>query len=68
MEGERLQVFIRKDGRYAWRKKDGNNQIVATDGGQGFEQRAGAQAAASREFPTLPVEHLDAVEDDATTE
>lgn len=38
-EGERLEVYVRKDGLYDWRKRDGNKQTVATSGGQGFAQR-----------------------------
>lgn len=64
-EGARLEVYVRKgDGLYDWRKRAGNNQTVATSGGQGFTERNDAQEAASREFPGLPVVHLNGVEDE----
>jgi uncharacterized protein YegP (UPF0339 family) len=34
-----VEVFQREDGRYAWRAIAWNGEIVATDGGQGYENR-----------------------------
>ena len=36
------EVYKRHDGKWAWRIKAANGQIVATDGGQGYNNRAGA--------------------------
>lgn len=43
-----LEVYKRTDGKFAWRLKAGNGEIIATDGGQGFENKfdAGASAVA----------------------
>jgi uncharacterized protein YegP (UPF0339 family) len=37
------EVYKRHDGKWAWRIKAANGEIVATDGGQGYETRAGAR-------------------------
>lgn len=37
-----LEVYQRTDHRWAWRLRVGNGAIVATDGGQGYENRADA--------------------------
>jgi uncharacterized protein YegP (UPF0339 family) len=37
------EVYRRHDGKWAWRIKASNSQIVATDGGQGYDNRAGAR-------------------------
>jgi len=41
----RFEVYQRADRRWAWRLIAGNGQIVATDGGQGYETRYGALKA-----------------------
>lgn len=46
--GVRASVFKRIDGRYAWHMVAQNGQIIATDGGQGYENRADAEEMASR--------------------
>ena len=51
-----VEVFQREDGRWAWRTQAANGQIVATDGGQGFENRVDAVDAAIRENPGVPLE------------
>jgi uncharacterized protein YegP (UPF0339 family) len=33
----KIEIYRRADGKYAWRLKAGNGEIIATDGGQGFE-------------------------------
>ncbi len=33
----KLEVYRHADGLYAWRFKASNGQIIATDGGQGYE-------------------------------
>ena len=33
----KLEIYRRADGKWAWRLKAGNGQVVATDGGQGYE-------------------------------
>lgn len=35
-----LEIYQRADGRWAWRLRAGNGRIIATDGGQGYENRA----------------------------
>jgi uncharacterized protein YegP (UPF0339 family) len=35
----RGEVYKRKDGRWAFRVKASNGQVVATDGGQGYADR-----------------------------
>lgn len=42
------EVYKRKDGRWAWRANAANGQVIATDGGQGFENRTDAVESASR--------------------
>lgn len=37
------EVYKRSDGKYAWRLKAGNGEIVATDGGQGYEASSSAK-------------------------
>lgn len=39
------EIYQRKDGKWAFRVKASNGQIVATDGGQGYERKASAQSA-----------------------
>jgi len=36
---DRVQVYRRGDGRWAWRRLAPNGQVIATDGGQGYEDR-----------------------------
>jgi uncharacterized protein YegP (UPF0339 family) len=44
---ERL-VFKRKDGTWAWRLKADNDEIIATDGSQGYENESDARDMADR--------------------
>ena len=37
------EVYRRRDGKWAWRIKAPNGRIVATDGDQGYENRAAAR-------------------------
>lgn len=39
-------LYTCSDGRWAWRLKSDNGQIVATDGGQGYENESDARAVA----------------------
>lgn len=50
------QIYRRDDGKYAWRIKAGNNEIVATDGGQGYENLADCEALVYTLFPNVPFE------------
>lgn len=34
-----LEIYQRTDGRWAWRLRAGNGAIIATDGGQGYENK-----------------------------
>ncbi len=38
------QVFKRHDGKFAFRILAANGQIIATDGGQGYDHRTDAKA------------------------
>lgn len=44
---ERL-LYRRADGRWAWQLKADNGEIIATDGGQGYENEADARRMADR--------------------
>jgi hypothetical protein len=44
----RVEVYRRKDGRWAFRVVGANGQIVADDGNQGFERRIDAVTTASK--------------------
>jgi uncharacterized protein YegP (UPF0339 family) len=41
------KVYRRKDGKWAWKLIAENGQIIATDGGQGYEHRQDAFEMAS---------------------
>ena len=43
-----FEVFQRTDGKWAWRLKASNGYIVATDGGQGYNNRADADTGGRR--------------------
>lgn len=38
------EIYKRSDGRWAFRVKASNGEIVATDGGQGYESKASARS------------------------
>lgn len=38
------ETYQRSDGKYAFRVKARNNEIVATDGGQGYNSRTDAKS------------------------
>lgn len=42
-----LDFYTRKDGKWAWRAKTRNHEIIATDGGQGYENKQDAMDAAT---------------------
>lgn len=39
-------VYKRKDGKWAWNLRANNGQIIATDGGQGYEKEADCRTIA----------------------
>gem|GEM_PF-2177564 len=43
-----IEVYERTDDRWAWRLRAGNEQIIATDGSQGYESKAAAVDMADR--------------------
>lgn len=43
-----IEVHRRTDGRWAWRLRARNKEIIATDGGQGYENKSDAVAMADR--------------------
>lgn len=47
---ERLTVYRRADGLWAWRLQSANGRIIATDGGQGYTTARGARHMAYRLF------------------
>lgn len=44
----RRVVYQRTDCRWGWRLRADNGQIIATDGGQGYENEADARTMADR--------------------
>ena len=38
------EIYTRKDGKYAFRVKASNGEVVATDGGQGYSSKSTARA------------------------
>ena len=45
MSGE---LYTRKDGKWAFRVRAGNGQIVATDGSQGYESKTSARSTLTK--------------------
>jgi uncharacterized protein YegP (UPF0339 family) len=41
-------VYKRADGKWAWRLKADNGAIIATDGGQGYNNESDARSMADR--------------------
>ena len=41
-----IEIYERADGRWAWRLVARNGRIIATDGGQGYENRADCEQIA----------------------
>lgn len=60
----KLNVFRRGDGRWAWHLLAENGQIVATDGGQGYENKGDAVDMATKLFEQLPLRSF-SIEDTA---
>lgn len=42
----KIEVYRRKDGKWAWRVRALNNKIVAVDGAQGYEHKGDAMQMA----------------------
>ncbi|HEY3140521.1 MAG TPA: DUF1508 domain-containing protein [Acidimicrobiales bacterium] len=42
------QVYKRNDGKWAFRVRASNGEIVATDGGQGYEAKRDAQSTLTK--------------------
>lgn len=58
-ESREVQVYLREDGKYDWRRVAlVNGQTVATSGGQGFEKHSAVLESASRENPGVRVRDL----------
>lgn len=38
------EIYARKDGKFAFRVKASNGEVVATDGGQGYSAKASARS------------------------
>lgn len=53
----RVEVYRRHDGKWAWRAVAPNGDIVATDGGQGYENHADAAEMAKNVTMREPVTH-----------
>ncbi len=43
-----IEVYLRTDRKWAWRLRAGNEQIIATDGGQGYDNKSDAVNMADR--------------------
>jgi len=41
-------LYVRADGKWAWQLTGDNGQVIATDGGQGYENEADARRMADR--------------------
>jgi uncharacterized protein YegP (UPF0339 family) len=41
-------LFKRVDGKWAWRLESDNGRVIATDGGQGYENESDARSMADR--------------------
>ena len=58
----KAEVYKRKDGKWAYRVKSSNGQVVATDGGQGYASKKSALNTVTKliggEYKG-PVEELD---------
>lgn len=52
---ERVEVYKNKAGKFAWRKVAVNEEITATDGGQGYTRLIDAVRMAKRENEGLPI-------------
>ena len=44
----KLEIYQREDGLWAWRLVHQNGEILATDGGQGYENRSDCATVAAR--------------------
>ena len=44
----KAEVFKRKDGKWAWHLLGHNGNVIATDGNQGYENKATAKRMATR--------------------
>lgn len=42
-----LTIYQREDGKWAWHLKARNGKIIATDGGQGYENRGDCERTAT---------------------
>lgn len=42
-----IEVYQRTDKRWAWRLIAGNGRVIATDGGQGYENKADCERMAN---------------------
>lgn len=42
-----IEIYERTDGRWGWRLIAGNGRTIATDGGQGYENRADCEQMAN---------------------
>ena len=63
-----VEVFERKDGKYGWRRRNGNNtEIVSTDGGQGYENLNYCVEQARKVNQGMSVHRVVDVEDDPYT-
>lgn len=42
------EIYKRKDGKWAFRVKASNGEVVATDGGQGYNDRSSAESTLTK--------------------
>ena len=55
----KLEVYKREDGKWAWRVRAGNGQIIATDGGQGYDHLSDAHEMALRVLDLAEVQQVE---------
>ena len=56
-----LEFYVREDDKYGWRLKADNNEIIANDAGQGFENKQDCidSASLATGYPTRGNAHFE---------
>ena len=52
---DHVQVFLRRDGNWAWRRVASNGQVIASDAGQGYRAKRDCLAMAAKLNPDVEV-------------
>jgi uncharacterized protein YegP (UPF0339 family) len=48
-----VEIYVRDDGRWEWRARAGNGEIVAVSGNQGYENRSDCVDTVEALFPGI---------------